>query len=74
LAEQGFVCLHGEFAPQTRLTLTNVGRRVVIELVGAGKAAEDHATRNLTPSEQQLLKQSLRRLIQDTFPESEPPI
>lgn len=71
LAEHDFVCLHGEYAPQTRLTLTNVGRRVVIELVGAGKAAEDHATRNLTPSEQQLLKQCLRRVILDTFPESE---
>jgi len=71
LAEHDFVCLHGEFAPHTRLTLTNVGRRVVIELVGAGKAAEDHATRNLTHGEQQALKQSLRRLILDTFPDSE---
>lgn len=69
LAEHDFVCLHGEYAPQTRLTLTTVGRRVVIELVGAGKAAEDHATRNLTPGEQQLLKQCLRRVILDTFPE-----
>lgn len=70
LAEDDFILLHGEYAAQTRLTLTNVGRRVVIELVGAGKAAEDHATRNLTPSEQQLLKQSLRRLILDTYPDS----
>ena len=71
LAEHDFVCLHGEYAPQTRVTLTNVGRRVVIELVGAGKAAEDHATRNIAPGEQHLLKQSLRRVILDTFPGNE---
>jgi 3-hydroxy-9,10-secoandrosta-1,3,5(10)-triene-9,17-dione monooxygenase reductase component len=70
LAEHDFVCLHGEYAAQTRLTLTNIGRRVVIELVGAGKAAEDHATRNLTQGEQLALKQSLRRIILDTFPDS----
>lgn len=71
LAEHDFVCLHGEYAPHTRLTLTNVGRRVVIELVGAGKAAEDHATRNLTHGEQLALKQSLRRIILDTFPDTQ---
>jgi len=73
LAEHDFLCLHGEYAPHTHVTLTTVGRRVVIEAVGAGKAAEDHATRNLSSSEQQHLKQALRRVILDTFPETGAP-
>jgi 3-hydroxy-9,10-secoandrosta-1,3,5(10)-triene-9,17-dione monooxygenase reductase component len=66
LAANGFVLLHGAYDPQVRVSLTESGRQTVIELVAAGKASEDHATRNLETGEQLLLKQALRRLIRDT--------
>lgn len=69
LGANGFVQLHGSYDPQVRVTLTPHGRQTVIELVAAGKAFEDHATRNLDESEQRMLKQALRRLIVDTSPE-----
>lgn len=66
LMTNGFVRLHGAYDPQATITLTELGQQTVIELMSAGKAAEDHATRNLEISEQYLLKQALRRLIRDT--------
>ncbi len=68
LAAHDYVMLKGAYDPQVRVSLTERGRQAVIELVAAGKAHEDHATRNIDPSEQLLLKQILRRLIADTDP------
>jgi 3-hydroxy-9,10-secoandrosta-1,3,5(10)-triene-9,17-dione monooxygenase reductase component len=64
----GFALLHGSYDPQARVTLTEVGRRVVIELVAVAKAAESHAERNLGFEETQLLKQALRTIIRETDP------
>lgn len=68
LATHEYVTLHGSYDPQVNVSLTESGRQVVIELVAAGKAHEEHATRHMDPGEQQLLKQMLRRLITDTDP------
>jgi 3-hydroxy-9,10-secoandrosta-1,3,5(10)-triene-9,17-dione monooxygenase reductase component len=64
----GFAVLHGSYDPQARVTLTETGRRVVIELVAVAKAAESHAERNLGFEETQLLKQALRTIIRETDP------
>lgn len=68
LATHEYVILHGSYDPQVRVSLTERGRQAVIKLVAAGKAHESHATSNMDPGEQQLLKQALRRLIADTDP------
>lgn len=68
LAAGGFVRLNGGYDPNVRVILTEEGRRVVIELVAAAKAAESHAERNLGFDETQLLKQWLRNIIRDTDP------
>jgi 3-hydroxy-9,10-secoandrosta-1,3,5(10)-triene-9,17-dione monooxygenase reductase component len=67
-AASGFVRLRGGHDPHARVTLTEEGRRVVIELVAAAKAAESHAERNLGYGETQLLKRALRNVIRDTDP------
>jgi 3-hydroxy-9,10-secoandrosta-1,3,5(10)-triene-9,17-dione monooxygenase reductase component len=69
LAANDLVHLHGPYDPQVKVSLTDRGRQVVVELVAAGKAFESHAARNLDTGEQQLLKQCLRRLIADTEPD-----
>jgi 3-hydroxy-9,10-secoandrosta-1,3,5(10)-triene-9,17-dione monooxygenase reductase component len=46
---------------------------VVVELVAAAKAAEEHAERNLGPGETRVLKNMLLRLIHDTDP-GHPPL
>ena len=68
LAAAGFAALHGGNDPHARVTLTEAGRRVVIELVAAAKATESHAEVNLGFGETQLLKQALRTIIQETDP------
>jgi 3-hydroxy-9,10-secoandrosta-1,3,5(10)-triene-9,17-dione monooxygenase reductase component len=68
LAAGGFVRLHGGYDPQVKVTLTDLGRRVVIELVAAAKAVESHAERNLGFGETQMLKRALRNVIRDTDP------
>src|SRR4029077_245758 len=64
----GFAQLHGSNDPGARVTLTEDGRRVVIELVAAAKAIEAHAENNLGFEEAQLLKQALRSIIRETDP------
>ena len=68
LAAAGFAQLHGGNDPSARVTLTEAGRRVVIELVAAAKAIESHAERNLGFDEAQLLKQALRSIVRETDP------
>ena len=68
LVAAGFAQLHGSNDPHARVTLTEAGRRVVIELVAAAKATESHAELNLGFAESQLLKQALRSIIRETDP------
>lgn len=68
LAAAGLAQLNGGHDPSARVTLTEDGRRVVIELVAAAKAIESHAERNLGFEETQLLKQALRSIIRQTDP------
>lgn len=72
LAAAGFAQLHGGNDPGARVTLSDAGRRVVIELVAAAKAIEAHAENNLGFEEAQLLKQALRSIIRETDPGSPP--
>jgi 3-hydroxy-9,10-secoandrosta-1,3,5(10)-triene-9,17-dione monooxygenase reductase component len=74
LAAGEFVSIRGAYDPHVVTTLTDRGRRVVIELVSAAKAAEAHATRNLDSDELHLLKRSLRTVIRDTDPGPPPPL
>lgn len=55
-------------AADTRLHLTDEGRRVTIELMAAAKAIEAHALMQLDYSEAQMLKNLLKRLIRSTDP------
>ncbi|HEY6514933.1 MAG TPA: flavin reductase [Steroidobacteraceae bacterium] len=71
LAAAGFVELHG-YDPHVRITLTEAGRRAVIELVAGAKAAEAHAERNLGTAEIRMLKQALRAIIRGTDPGAPP--
>jgi 3-hydroxy-9,10-secoandrosta-1,3,5(10)-triene-9,17-dione monooxygenase reductase component len=68
LTAAGFADLHGSYDPHARVTLTENGRRAVIELVAAAKAAEDHAERNLGTAEVRILKRALRTIIRETDP------
>jgi 3-hydroxy-9,10-secoandrosta-1,3,5(10)-triene-9,17-dione monooxygenase reductase component len=68
LTAAGFARLHGGHDPHARVTLTDTGRQLVIELVAAAKAAEEHAERNLGAGEAHVLKSALRRIIRDTDP------
>ena len=68
LVAAGFAQLHGSNDPHARITLTEEGRRVVIELVAAAKATESHAEGSLGFAESQLLKQALRSIIRETDP------
>lgn len=83
LAAGGLVQLEGggvgahtaAYDPQARVTLTETGKRVVLQLVAAAKAAESDAERNLGYDEIQLLKKALRGVIRETTPGSpEPPL
>jgi flavin reductase (DIM6/NTAB) family NADH-FMN oxidoreductase RutF/DNA-binding MarR family transcriptional regulator len=68
LTTGGFARLHGSYDPHARVTLTETGKRVVIELVAMAKAAESDAERNLGYGETQLLKRALRGIIRETDP------
>lgn len=68
LAAADLVRLQGAFDPHARVTLTPAGRRVVIELVSAAKAAEEDAQRNLDQGEIHVLKRALRTVIRNTDP------
>jgi 3-hydroxy-9,10-secoandrosta-1,3,5(10)-triene-9,17-dione monooxygenase reductase component len=72
LGAAGFVKLAGFYDPHARVELTDTGRKVVIELVAAARAAEDHAQRNLESSQTRVLKCVLRQIIDDS--QSEHPI
>jgi len=68
LTAGGFARLHGTHHPHARITLTDVGKRVVLELVAVAKAAESDAERSLGYGETQLLKKALRGIIRETDP------
>ena len=68
LTAGGFARLHGIYDPHARVTLTDVGKRVVLELVAVAKAAESDAERSLGYGETQLLKKALRGIIRETDP------
>ena len=68
LAAAGLVTLEGGHDPGTRAVLSPRGRQVVVELVAAAKAIEQHSERNLGMGETLMLKRALRRLIRDTDP------
>lgn len=72
LTAAGFADLHGSYDPHARVTLTQHGRRAVIELVAAAKAAEDDAERNLGAAEARILKRALRAIIRETDPGAPP--
>ncbi len=72
LTAAGFADLHGSYDPHARVTLTDNGRRAVIELVAAAKAAEDHAERNLGTAEVRILKRALRAIVRETDPGAPP--
>lgn len=68
LAAADLVRLHGAYDPHMHVKLTDTGRRIVIELVSAAKAAEADSQRNLDAGEVHLLKRALRTIIRDTDP------
>ena len=68
LTASGFARLQGSYDPHARVTLTDNGKRVVLELVAVAKAAESDAERNLGYGETQLLKKALRGIIRETDP------
>jgi 3-hydroxy-9,10-secoandrosta-1,3,5(10)-triene-9,17-dione monooxygenase reductase component len=72
LTAGGFARLQGIYDPHARVTLTDVGKRVVLELVAVAKAAESDAERSLGYGETQLLKKALRGIIRETDPGSPP--
>jgi 3-hydroxy-9,10-secoandrosta-1,3,5(10)-triene-9,17-dione monooxygenase reductase component len=71
LAAAGLAELRG-YDPHVRVTLTDAGRRALLELVAAAKAAEAHAERNLGTAEIRLLKRALRTIISETDPGAPP--
>ena len=68
LAAIGFVELRGGHDPGAIASLTPLGRKVVIELVAAAKAAEADAERSFGKGETLFLKNALRAIIRDTIP------
>jgi 3-hydroxy-9,10-secoandrosta-1,3,5(10)-triene-9,17-dione monooxygenase reductase component len=51
-----------------RITLTDEGRRALIELVAAAKAVEADAERNFGTAEIRMLKRALRAIVRETDP------
>ncbi|MFI4886354.1 MAG: flavin reductase [Steroidobacterales bacterium] len=72
LAAAGLAELH-EHDRQVRVNLTEAGRRALIELVAAAKAAEAHAERNLGTEEIRMLKRTLRAIVRAADPGAPPP-
>lgn len=70
LAAAGFVRLTGSYDPSAIVSLTEAGRRAVIELVAAAKAIESDAEGEFGFDETQLLKQWLRSIIRASDPGS----
>ena len=68
LMAAGFVLLQGGYDPHALVTLTEAGRRIVLQLVAVAKATESHAERNLGFGETQQLKKALRSIIRETDP------
>ena len=71
LAAAGLAELRG-YDPHVRVSLTESGRRALIELFAAAKAAEAHAERNLGTAEIRVLKRALRAIISETDPGAPP--
>lgn len=72
LATAQFVSLRSAYDPQgVRASLTEQGKRAVIQLAVAAKAAEADAERNLGYDEVALLKQWLRNIIRTAEPGQE---
>ncbi len=72
LEAAGMAVVHGQ-ATHPRVTLTEAGRRALIELIAAAKAAEAHAERNFGTAEIRLLKRALRAIVRETDPGAPPP-
>jgi 3-hydroxy-9,10-secoandrosta-1,3,5(10)-triene-9,17-dione monooxygenase reductase component len=72
LTAAGFARLHGHYDPHAQVTLTDLGKRVVLELVAVAKAAESDAERSLGYGETQQLKRALRGIIRETDPGAPP--
>ena len=68
LTAGGFARLHGVYDPHARVTLTETGRHVGLELVAVAKATESDAEQSLGYGETQLLKKALRGIIRETDP------
>ena len=68
LTAAGLASLHGGYDPHARVTLTERGRKAVIELVAAAKAAEETAERSLGSAETHVLKRALRAIIRESDP------
>ncbi len=68
LTAAGFVLLQGSYDPHALVTLTEAGRRIVLQLVAVAKATESDAERNLGFGETQQLKKALRSIIRETDP------
>jgi flavin reductase (DIM6/NTAB) family NADH-FMN oxidoreductase RutF len=71
--EGGYDAHTGAYDPHARVTLTDTGKRVVLELVAAAKAVESDAERNLGYGEIQLLKKALRGIVRETEPSTPSP-
>ena len=64
LAANGLVHVCAADDPQTPVSLTETGRRVMLELAAHAKAAESRAERDLGFVDIQLVRQALTRLVQ----------
>ncbi|HEU0203004.1 MAG TPA: flavin reductase [Burkholderiaceae bacterium] len=63
LVRLGMITVEHARGPATALTLTEKGRRTIVELVALSKAVEEDALQPIDHSESQMLKHLLKRLI-----------
>ncbi len=68
LAVAGLVDLHGAYDPGVALSITSKGRRAVVELIAAAKAAEADIEQSLGHDEIRMLKQWLRGIVDSSNP------
>jgi 3-hydroxy-9,10-secoandrosta-1,3,5(10)-triene-9,17-dione monooxygenase reductase component len=66
LRERGFLDSRGS-GSDAKISLTALGRRVLIELAAITRVIEEHAEGSLDYAEAQLLKQLLQRVIRSSF-------
>jgi hypothetical protein len=68
LAAPDFLKLQGAHDPDAQVSLTEAGRKAVIELIAAAQAIESDADRHLGVDESRVLMRWLRRIIDDSGP------